>query len=200
MCEYFLCRGRRATRRCRLLAIAQQQGPFSGHIRHVRLRLPQAQRSWSRASRQTVTRAGMGADARSGHLDCNNCRIRRSPPLSCIIRTAVGPVRPVAPGDRRLEVLVLPETHPGCVSGRSGPGRSLLFSAGWRPCRSLGSSDAKRQPRPRRGAHEAARDGFLCFCGPLDEFCGARTRRAVRLGIAYRLLRRSKHVALHIPP
>ena len=47
-----------------------------------------------------------GADGRSGHLDCTNGRIRRSPSPSCIIRPTGGPVRPVVPGDRRLEVLV----------------------------------------------------------------------------------------------
>ena len=70
-------------------------------------------------------------------LDCKDDRIRRSPSLSCIMRTTVGPVRPVVPGDMTLVVLKPPETHPGCVSGRSAPGRSLLFSPWEGSCRSL---------------------------------------------------------------
>ena len=49
---------------------------------------------------------------------CTNCRIRRSLPLSRILRTAVGPVRPVIPGVRRRLVFLPPEQHPRCDFGK----------------------------------------------------------------------------------
>ena len=58
-------------------------------------------------------RASAGVDARDGPrraiLDCNSDRIRRSHHASCIIRTTVGPVRPVVPGDGCEGHLVPPE-------------------------------------------------------------------------------------------
>ena len=64
----------------------------------------------------------------------------------------------------------------------------------------LGGSYAVGYLHRVEGLREAPQDGFWCFCAPLDEFCGPRTRRAVGLGIAYRLLRRSKGVGPRGPP
>ena len=56
---------------------------------------------------------------------------------------------------------------------------------------------ANGQRHQVRGLCEAARDAFWWISAPLDEFCGARTRRAVGLGMPYRLLRCSKGVGPH---
>ena len=86
-----------------------------------------------------------------------------------------------SPGTRRFAPAVwnTKETHPGCVSGRSAPGRSLLFP---------GPGKVLPQPRQQTATTAASRGSVRLpgtgFCGlPLlwaSFKCGPRTRLALR--------------------
>ena len=131
-------------------------------------------------------------------MGCNNGRNRRSPPLSCVIRTTVGPVRPVVPGDYTSDLWwhrnrLLLSILAGLVQAR------LLFSL-WRGPVVAQAARTRIGRRGRvEGVREAARDRFWLLQSS-GRVWWSPDRRAVGLGIAYRLLRHSKVVGPHGPP
>jgi len=108
------------------------------------------------SSRRPETGATGARRAARPQKSCNNCRIRRSLPLSRILRTAVGPVRPVIPGVRRRLVFLPPEQHPRCDSGKQHRADLGGFQAGEgflprpRPSRSLSPATAASRGYARR--------------------------------------------------